>query len=139
MSARRWIILIAVLLAGYFLSGVHQIRPGERGVVRRFGRVKREYYGKGTVAEQFLSWMLLLPIGITGLWAGVFHIFFPAAAAAYIGWQVSPFQFEVGMADLAITGGSDCHGPENIRRPIGACTICSEELETLRQKALCRG
>jgi len=23
-------------------------------------------------------------------------------AAAHIGWQVSPFQFEVGMADLAI-------------------------------------
>lgn len=56
----------------------------------------------GTVAERFLSWILLLPIGVTGLWAGVFHIFFPATAAAHIGWQVSPFQFEVGVADLAI-------------------------------------
>ena len=27
---------------------------------------------------------------------------FPAVAAAHIGWQTSPFQFEVGMADLAI-------------------------------------
>jgi hypothetical protein len=53
-------------------------------------------------AERFLAWILLLPIGVTGLWAGISHIFFPAVAAAHIGWQVSPFQFEVGMADLAV-------------------------------------
>jgi hypothetical protein len=53
-------------------------------------------------AERFLSWVLLLPIGATGLWAALFHIFFPGLAAAHIGWQPSPFQFEVGMADLAI-------------------------------------
>jgi hypothetical protein len=35
----------------------------------------------GPVAERFLSWILLLPIGITGLWAGAFHVFFPATAA----------------------------------------------------------
>jgi hypothetical protein len=54
------------------------------------------------VAERYLAWILLLPIGITGLWAGAFHVFFPATAAAHIGWQVSPFQFEVGMADFAV-------------------------------------
>jgi hypothetical protein len=54
-----------------------------------------------------LSWILLLPIGVTGLWAGAFHVFLPATAAALIGWQVSPFQFEVGMADLAI-GATAC-------------------------------
>lgn len=53
-------------------------------------------------AERYLSWILLLPIGVTGLWAGIAHVAFPATAAAHIGWQVSPFQFEVGMADLAI-------------------------------------
>jgi hypothetical protein len=57
---------------------------------------------RGAVAEQFLSWILLLPIGVTGLWAGVSHVFFASTAAAHIGWQVSPFQFEVGMADFAI-------------------------------------
>jgi hypothetical protein len=59
-------------------------------------------HGHGTVAERFLAWILLLPIGVTGLWAGISHVFFPATAAAHIGWEVSPFQFEVGMADLAI-------------------------------------
>jgi uncharacterized protein DUF6790 len=57
---------------------------------------------RGGTAERFLAWILLLPIGVTGLWAGISHIFFPAVAAAYIGWQMSPFQFEVGMADLAV-------------------------------------
>ena len=58
--------------------------------------------GDEPAAERFLSWILLLPIGVTGLWAGAFHVFLPATAAALIGWEVSPFQFEVGMADLAI-------------------------------------
>jgi hypothetical protein len=58
--------------------------------------------GRGGPAERLLAWLLLLPIGVTGLWAGISHVFFPAMAAAHIGWQVSPFQFEVGMADLAI-------------------------------------
>jgi len=58
--------------------------------------------GHGSAAERFLSWILLLPIGVAGLWAGVFHVFFPSTAAAFIGWNVSPFQFEVGLADFAI-------------------------------------
>jgi hypothetical protein len=58
--------------------------------------------GRWSMPERFLSWLLLLPVGVTALWAAVFHLFFPSFAAADIGWQVSPFQFEVGMADLAI-------------------------------------
>jgi hypothetical protein len=57
---------------------------------------------RGAASERFLSWVLLLPIGVTGLWAGAFHIFLPGAASADIGWHASPFEFEVGMADLAI-------------------------------------
>ena len=58
-------------------------------------------------ADRFLAWILLLPVGVTGLWAALFHLIFPSIAAADIGWQVSPFQFEVGMADLAI-GATAC-------------------------------
>ena len=39
--------------------------------------------------------------------AAVFHLFFPDVAAADIGWEPSPFQFEVGMADLAM-GAAAC-------------------------------
>jgi membrane protease subunit HflK len=39
---RRWLlILFAILLVGYLLTGVAQVQPGERAVVRRFGRVVR--------------------------------------------------------------------------------------------------
>jgi hypothetical protein len=65
--------------------------------------------GHGSAAERFLSWILLLPVGVTGLWAGISHVFFSATAAAHIGWEVSPFQFEVGMADSAI-GLTACVG-----------------------------
>jgi hypothetical protein len=58
--------------------------------------------GRGSAAERLLRWVLLLPIGVTGLWAGFFHLATPDVAAAMIGWQPSPFQFEVAMADLAI-------------------------------------
>jgi hypothetical protein len=51
--------------------------------------------------ERFLSW-ILLSVGAENLWAGVSHVFFPATAAKFIGWQVSPFQFEMGIADLAL-------------------------------------
>lgn len=58
-------------------------------------------------AERYLAWLLLLPVGGTGLWAALFHLGVPAVAAAQIGWEPSPFQFEVGMADLAI-GATAC-------------------------------
>src|SRR5580698_4716050 len=53
-------------------------------------------------STRLLNWMLLLSVGVEELWAGLFHIFFPHVAAASIGWQVSPFQFEIGVADIAI-------------------------------------
>jgi hypothetical protein len=56
----------------------------------------------GPVGTRYLSWLLLLSIGVEMIWAGLFHILFPATAAAQIGWQVSPFQFEVGVSDLAM-------------------------------------
>jgi predicted metal-dependent phosphoesterase TrpH len=33
---------------------------------------------------------------------------------------------------LAVTGGSDCHGPEPLTRALGRCGVTSEELERLR-------
>ena len=58
--------------------------------------------GPEPYAARLLGWMLLLSVGVTGIWAGFFHIFAPATAAASIGWQDSPFQYEIGVADAAI-------------------------------------
>lgn len=54
------------------------------------------------VAARLLNWMLLLSVGVESLWGGLFHVFAPTIAAASIGWQDSPFQFEIGVADIAI-------------------------------------
>jgi hypothetical protein len=64
-------------------------------------------WSKEPVAERFLSWILLLPVGAGGLWAALFHIVLPERTAALIGWQTSPFQFQLGVADLAI-GVTSC-------------------------------
>ncbi len=53
-------------------------------------------------AERYLSWILLLSVGGEALWGGLFHVLAPQTAAAFIHWQVSPFQFEMGMADIAL-------------------------------------
>ena len=53
-------------------------------------------------STRLLCWMLLRSVGVEELWAGLFHVFFPHVAAASIGWEVSPFQFEIGVADIAI-------------------------------------
>lgn len=51
--------------------------------------------------SRLLGW-LLLSVGIAYVWAGFFHIVFPHIAASSIGWDVSPFQFEIGVADASI-------------------------------------
>lgn len=52
--------------------------------------------------ERYLAWLLLLTVGVDGIWAGLFHIFFPAVASGEIGWRASPFEFEIGVADMAL-------------------------------------
>ncbi|WP_029005010.1 DUF6790 family protein [Azorhizobium doebereinerae] len=54
------------------------------------------------MADRLLADILLFPVGLMGLWAALGHIVFPAQAAASIGWAPSPFQFEVGVANLGI-------------------------------------
>lgn len=44
---RVLLLLAALLLVGYLLTGVAQVRPGERAVIRRFGRVLDEKPGPG--------------------------------------------------------------------------------------------
>jgi hypothetical protein len=55
-----------------------------------------------TIAEAFLSYYMLFPIGISNLVNFVFHVFFGDTAAKFIGWENSPFQAEVGFASLGI-------------------------------------
>jgi hypothetical protein len=88
-------------------AGFHR-RPYHCFCFRKFlgdsfcaGADLRRHRPSAPAAARILSWLLLLPIGLGGLWAGFFHLAYPDVAAKFIGWKDSPFQFEVGMADLA--------------------------------------
>jgi hypothetical protein len=54
------------------------------------------------VVDRLLRYLLIFPLGLLGLWGFVGHVFFPAQSAASIGWADSPFQFEVGVANLGL-------------------------------------
>jgi hypothetical protein len=67
-----------------------------------FSMVEWVIHKKVSTPEIFFRWVALLAIGGSGIYTFILHAFFPAISAAAIGWQVSPFQFEVAMADLAL-------------------------------------
>jgi hypothetical protein len=53
-----------------------------------------------SVIEKLVSWFVFWTIGVLYLYNAVFHMFFGQLAAKFIGWEDSPFQFEVGTASL---------------------------------------
>src|SRR5919202_1353055 len=55
------------------------------------------------VAEILLLWLLVINVGLGGLWAFVGHTVFANDVAESIGWPTgNPFQTEVAVANLAI-------------------------------------
>jgi len=52
--------------------------------------------------DKAIRWILLVPVGLGGLYNFVFHVFFGELTASYIGWSQSPFQLEVGVANLGL-------------------------------------
>jgi predicted metal-dependent phosphoesterase TrpH len=68
--------------------------------------------------------------GLAELWAmglGAVEVEYPDVRPSR-GKQLRAWAAALG---LAVTGGSDCHGPG--RRSVGACTVSAEELERLRR------
>jgi hypothetical protein len=52
------------------------------------------------VLEALFSFFLLFSIAFANLYNFVLHVFFGKVAAAFIGWEDSPFQLEVGFASF---------------------------------------
>ncbi len=49
----------------------------------------------------YLNYIFFLAVGLFGIWGFIMHCGFPDMAASFIGWKNSPFQWEVGVANLA--------------------------------------
>ena len=57
---------------------------------------------KGTACEELFRWIALLGIGVGGVYTFIIHGFFPEVSARSIGWETSPFQWEVAVANLSV-------------------------------------
>jgi hypothetical protein len=58
---------------------------------------------RAMVGERLLAYYVLFPIGFLYLVNFVFHVFFGALSARFIGWADSPFQTELGFASLGFS------------------------------------
>jgi hypothetical protein len=56
--------------------------------------------GRQFVGERLLAFYVLFPVGCLYLVNFVYHVFFGAMSARFIGWADSPFQTELGFASL---------------------------------------
>jgi hypothetical protein len=57
---------------------------------------------RDVVVDRLLRYLFLFPVGLMGIWGGIGHVFLAEEAARAIGWQPSPFQYEVGVANFGI-------------------------------------
>ena len=54
------------------------------------------------IAGTYLLYLLFIYVGLMGLLTAYAHVFRPAETSASIGWSTSPYEYEVGMADLTV-------------------------------------
>ena len=79
----------AVILLIGILAGIIHI-AAKRNSLDRAGKV-----------ELLLLYCLVFGVGVFGANCFVMHVFFPEYVAPMIGWEVSPFETEVGIHDGA--------------------------------------
>ncbi|WP_449246541.1 DUF6790 family protein [Desulfarculus baarsii] len=78
------LLLLALLIGAFFAAKVK-------------GTHKRR-----AVTECFLRPLLFFSLGCASLWNAYWHAVQPAEVARFIGWQPSPFQWEIAMTNLGL-------------------------------------
>lgn len=90
-SASFWVSMIlsnfamAMFIVALFFMLIHRLVTG----------------GRVSGAEIVYRWTALFAVGVTLIYAFIMHTFFQNIAAPAIGWAPSPFEYEVGIANLA--------------------------------------
>src|ERR1700744_4853596 len=57
---------------------------------------------KAAIARTCLLYLLFFYVGLMGILTAYAHVFRPVETSASIGWSTSPYEYEVGMADLTV-------------------------------------
>ena len=89
VTLQTWLVPLLLWVAALAFAGV--------AIAREPGPIRRDF-----VIDRLLRYLFLLPLGVMSLWAFLGHVFFPEQSAAAIGWTPSPFQYEVGVANLGL-------------------------------------
>jgi hypothetical protein len=63
---------------------------------------RRRRAGSGAIIETYLLYLFVIYVGLMGLLTAYAHVFRPLQTSASIGWSASPYEYEVGMADLMV-------------------------------------
>src|SRR5580698_6110404 len=58
--------------------------------------------GAVSIVRTYLLYLLFIYVGLMGLFTAYYHVFRPIQASASIGWAPSPYEYEVGIADLTV-------------------------------------
>ena len=59
------------------------------------------HYQHGSFTYELIRYLLLLSVGVQGIWAFIGHFFYAADVAKFFGWKSGPFQQEVSFALLS--------------------------------------
>jgi hypothetical protein len=54
------------------------------------------------IGGTYLLYLLFFYVGLMGILTAYAHVFRPLQTSASIGWSTSPYEYEVGMADLTV-------------------------------------
>ena len=57
---------------------------------------------RASIATTYLLYLLVIYVGLMGILTAYAHVFRPIETSASIGWSTSPYEYEVGMADLTL-------------------------------------
>ena len=115
---RWWWLVLLVLVGGYALTGVVQVRPGERGVVRRFGRLLPEPLHPGLAFQ--------LPWGMDR----VDRVAVDRVQSVMAGYQEDDFSGEAMPAGQLLTGD---HNLVNVQAILTYKVRPNEEAEYVMQ------
>lgn len=78
-------IILAVIVASVHLAAAPAARSTRR-----------------SIAATYLLYLLVFYVGLMGFLSAYAHVFRPIQTSASIGWSTSPYEYEVGMADLTV-------------------------------------
>src|SRR5277367_2028643 len=62
----------------------------------------RSQSSRARIAGTYLLYLLFVYVGLMGGLTAYAHVFRPVQTSASIGWSPSPYEYEVGMADLTV-------------------------------------